>query len=163
EPISAHRAFYALGRSREQSPPPSGGNADRHLGRAHSERHGRAGRSPRVQGYRRAPPCRRGGEGQGVAAPPPTSTFGGAGRVWLRLVHDRVGGREDELRLAVDEIADEPRTGDAIDFHALARDPFHGNPPRCPTWMKKQGTRPPESGLARAASMPERLAGLTLG
>src|SRR5262249_3797110 len=47
----------------------------------------------------------------------------------LGLVHHLVGRREDELRLAIDEFADEPRAGDAVYLYALAGDPLHRNPP----------------------------------
>jgi hypothetical protein len=34
-------------------------------------------------------------------------------------------GTEDELRIFVDELADEPRASDAIDFHMFAGNPLH--------------------------------------
>jgi hypothetical protein len=37
-----------------------------------------------------------------------------------------VGGNEDELRILVNELLDEPWAGDAIDLHVFAGDPFHG-------------------------------------
>src|SRR5262249_50698980 len=36
------------------------------------------------------------------------------------------GGDVDEFRLRIDEAPDQPRTGDAVDFRALARDPLAG-------------------------------------
>ena len=36
-----------------------------------------------------------------------------------------LGREKNELRLLVDEVADQPRTGDSIDLNPLARDPFH--------------------------------------
>src|SRR5215831_10091036 len=39
-------------------------------------------------------------------------------------VENVLGGDVDELRLRIDEAPDQPRTGDAVDFRALARDPL---------------------------------------
>src|SRR5262249_41787416 len=80
----------------------------------------------------------------------------------LGFLQNRVGRRKDELAIAVDEIADEPRTGDPVALDVLARDPFHGNLP-CRTSMAHRETRPPEAASPGVASLPERLAGLTLG
>ena len=43
--------------------------------------------------------------------------------------HDLIGGNEQELGLWVDELADEPRTGDAVHLDVLTGDPFHGSTP----------------------------------
>src|SRR5260370_6927668 len=37
-----------------------------------------------------------------------------------------LGGDVDEFRLRIDEAPDQPRTGDAVDFRALARNPLAG-------------------------------------
>src|SRR5262245_12600322 len=41
-------------------------------------------------------------------------------------VENVLGGDVDEFRLRIDEAPDQPRTGDAVDFRALARDPLAG-------------------------------------
>src|SRR5262245_52090861 len=60
----------------------------------------------------------------------------------LRLVHDLVGWREDELGVLVDELLDQPWTGDTIDLHAFAGDPLHG---RTPCWWSMIFVRKPVS------------------
>ena len=43
--------------------------------------------------------------------------------------HDLVGRHEQELRIRIHELANEPRAGDAIHFHVLTGDPLHVTPP----------------------------------
>ena len=41
-------------------------------------------------------------------------------------IENVLGGDVDEFRLRIDEAPDQPWTGDAVDFRALARDPLAG-------------------------------------
>src|ERR1700745_3543368 len=43
----------------------------------------------------------------------------------LGFVHHLVWRHKDKLRILVDEVLDQPRAGDPIDFDALTRNPFH--------------------------------------
>jgi hypothetical protein len=43
----------------------------------------------------------------------------------LGFVHHLVRRHEDEFRIFVDEVLDQPRAGDPIDFDAFPRNPFH--------------------------------------
>src|SRR5215470_3584528 len=47
----------------------------------------------------------------------------------LRHVHHLLGWHEQELRLRVDEFADQPRAGDPVNLHVLTCHPFHVHPP----------------------------------
>src|SRR5215469_6334435 len=51
---------------------------------------------------------------------------GGSGKT-LCFQENLAGRDEVELRVGVHESLDKPRTSDAIDFDALASDPFHGD------------------------------------
>src|SRR3990167_2800090 len=48
------------------------------------------------------------------------------GAPFLRHLYHILGRHVQELGLRIDEARDQPRTGDAVDLRALARDPFHG-------------------------------------
>jgi hypothetical protein len=47
----------------------------------------------------------------------------------LRFIHDLVGARENKFGVLVDELLDQPRACDSIDFDMFTRDPFHGGSP----------------------------------
>ena len=49
----------------------------------------------------------------------------GRGAESSRFAHHLLGGDEMKLGLGIDELPNQPRTCDAIDFHFFARDPFH--------------------------------------
>src|SRR5262245_13513984 len=49
----------------------------------------------------------------------------GSGAQPRRFAHNLLGGREEELRLRIDELLDQPRARDPVDFHALSGNPLH--------------------------------------
>jgi hypothetical protein len=53
----------------------------------------------------------------------------GDGMQALGLLHHLLRRDEDELRVLIHELPDQPWTGHAIDLDTLARDPFHPMPP----------------------------------
>src|SRR5262245_47995210 len=63
--------------------------------------------------------------------------------------HDLIDGNENEFSMRINELLDEPRTGDPVNLHLLARHPFHEA--LLPRWFNLKCSRVPTRGCTREA------------